>query len=558
MSEPAVFNLINAAWLPVRRRSGAVEHIQPWRVTDGIGEDPFVAFAWPRPDFNGAAHEFLIGLLSTAATPRDDEEWEDWWSNPPEPNILEERFLTLAEAFDLDGPGPRFLQDLDPLEDGKLKKIAHLLIDAPGESTEENNRDLFVKRGGVPVLGRSAAAMALYTLSAYAPEGGSGNMTSLRGGGPMTTLIVADHKGCGATLWGRLWPNVETGEQIQGRCTEATVVEGHGSVFPWLVPTRASNPKAGGRPTAPADIHPLQVYWGMPRRIRLIFEDTQNQRCGLTAMEDTVIARTYRSSRYGIKYGEGFEHPLTPHTREKSKPRRSPVHVKPGGITYRLWPGHVVPSDDELHIPAQVVRDWPTRAPRGTEIRFTAFGYNMAKMNPRAWVEGEIPLWGFDDDETREWLGKFIRQTTAGANRVTRLITRYVKSALYDRPQDAKGNYDFISERFYRNTEGAFYAALGEVVSSVRRNSDGENDPTTEARQRWAPTIRKTALRLFDEYAPADGLEDRDMRRHVKARSSLTLALSGRGKEGQSLFDGDLGIVSPETMQSRKRKREET
>ena len=154
MSEPAVFNLINAAWLPVRRRSGAVEHIQPWRVTDGIGEDPFVAFAWPRPDFNGAAHEFLIGLLSTAAAPRDDEEWEDWWSNPPEPNILEERFLTVAEAFDLDGPGPRFLQDLDPLESAEDKEIAALLIEAPGAQTLRHNADLFVKRGGVTVLSR--------------------------------------------------------------------------------------------------------------------------------------------------------------------------------------------------------------------------------------------------------------------------------------------------------------------------------------------------------------------------------------------------------------------
>ena len=145
MSEPAVFSLINAAWLPVRRRSGAVEHIQPWRVTDGIGEDPFVAFAWPRPDFNGAAHEFLIGLLSTAAAPGDDEEWEDWWQSPPAPEILEERYARIAHAFDLDGPGPRFLQDLDPLESAEDKEIAALLIDAPGAQTLRHNADLFVK-----------------------------------------------------------------------------------------------------------------------------------------------------------------------------------------------------------------------------------------------------------------------------------------------------------------------------------------------------------------------------------------------------------------------------
>ena len=70
---PEVFNLIDASWLPVRRRSGAVERIPPWRINDRIGEDPVVAFDWPRADFNGAAHELLIGLLSTAAAPGDDD-----------------------------------------------------------------------------------------------------------------------------------------------------------------------------------------------------------------------------------------------------------------------------------------------------------------------------------------------------------------------------------------------------------------------------------------------------------------------------------------------------
>ena len=168
---PEVFNLIDASWLPVRRRSGAIERIPPWRINDRIGEDPIVAFDWPRPDFNGAAHELLIGLLSTAAAPEDDDEWEDWWREPPKPEILRERFARVAHAFDLDGNGPRFLQDLDPLEGADDKEIGALLIDAPGAQTLRNNADLFVKRGGAPVLSRATAAMALYTLNAYAPGG---------------------------------------------------------------------------------------------------------------------------------------------------------------------------------------------------------------------------------------------------------------------------------------------------------------------------------------------------------------------------------------------------
>ena len=133
--QPPIFNLIDEPWLPVRRRSGTVERIPPWRVTDRIDDDPFIAFAWPRPDFNGAAHEFLIGLLSTASAPEDDDAWEDWWLGPPAPEVLEQRFSTVAHAFDLDGPGPRFLQDLDSLEDAKRHGVAALLIDAPGKQT---------------------------------------------------------------------------------------------------------------------------------------------------------------------------------------------------------------------------------------------------------------------------------------------------------------------------------------------------------------------------------------------------------------------------------------
>ena len=246
-----VFNLIDEPWLPVRRRSGAVEHIQPWCLNEGLGEDPFVAFAWPRPDFNGAAHELLIGLLSTAATPADDDKWEEWWLEPPAPEVLEQRFSTVSHAFDLDGAGPRFLQDLDPLDGAEDKEIASLLIDTPGAKTLRNNADLFVKRGAAPVLSRSTAAMALFTLNSFAPAGGAGHRTSMRGGGPMTTLVFADHLTRGSTLWGRLWPNVESREQIEARAVETILEDTSERVFPWLIPTRTSNPKAGGRPTTP-------------------------------------------------------------------------------------------------------------------------------------------------------------------------------------------------------------------------------------------------------------------------------------------------------------------
>ena len=158
------FNLLTASWLPVRRRSGAVSNVRPDAVTEGIDADPVVAFAWPWPDFNAASIEFMIGLLTTAAAPEDERAWAAWWHAPPPPSQLRERLAALAPAFNLDGTGPRFLQDIEYLADGTVTEAAALLIDAPGAKTREENTDLFVKRGGTPALGRAAAA----TVSRYA------------------------------------------------------------------------------------------------------------------------------------------------------------------------------------------------------------------------------------------------------------------------------------------------------------------------------------------------------------------------------------------------------
>ena len=538
-------NLLHAAWLPLRKRSGRIERVEPFRVTDGIGDDPFVAFAWPRPDFNGAAHEFLIGLLATAAAPENEDEWEDWWANPPAPEVLQARFEALADAFDLDGPGPRFLQDSDTLDGTKPVEVAGLLIDAPGAQTLRNNADLFVKRGGAPVLGRAAAAMALFTLNAYAPAGGAGHRTSLRGGGPLTTLAIAgDH------LWGRLWPNVETVGSIGDRWPlSSPPPDDPAAMFPWLAPTRTSNPKASGRATTPADTHPLQVYWGMPRRIRLAFEESEGRRCALTGVEDDVVVAAYRTRNYGMDYSEGFEHPLTPYYAQKAGGARLPVHPRPGGLNYRHWPGLMAPSADGLRQPASAIRHVVAGRKQFAmkeEPRFAAFGYDMDNMKARAWIEGEWPLPLLADEEKRKDLEAFIQQTVHGAETVSRLLVRAVKSARYDRPADAAGDYGFLAERFFRETEATFHMALADAQTAVRARSGADpEDPTLEARLAWAKWMETPTLRLFDEYAPDDALESRNMERHARARFYLHLALGGRGKTGKALF-GELDIPTPE------------
>ena len=62
-------NLIHDAWIPIRRKHGEETRIAPWEVTTRYSDDPVVALAAPRPDFNGALIQFLIGLLQTTCAP---------------------------------------------------------------------------------------------------------------------------------------------------------------------------------------------------------------------------------------------------------------------------------------------------------------------------------------------------------------------------------------------------------------------------------------------------------------------------------------------------------
>jgi CRISPR system Cascade subunit CasA len=222
------------------------------------------------------------------------------------------------------------MQNLDPLEDAEPGDVDSLLIDQPGGQTQRHNKDLFVKRGGVGVLGRPVAAIALYTLQTYAPAGGQGYRTSMRGGGPLTTLIAAGREQQPPRLWDLLWPNVSPGEAFDG----ALPAE---NVFPWLAATRTSE---GDRATTQLQAHPLQAFWSMPRRIRLQFEPAGTRVCGLTGRWDEIVATTFRTKNRGVKY-EGWLHPLSPFVKVKTTELPSSVKANPGCLSYRNWLGLV-------------------------------------------------------------------------------------------------------------------------------------------------------------------------------------------------------------------------
>jgi len=518
-----MLNLIIDRWLPVRRAGGTSDTIAPWQLSEGFGDDPVVRLDAPRLDFNASLLQFLIGLLQTLWPPADDGEWYQWRESPPDPDELRKRWSSYAYYFELAGNGARFMQDFE-LRDGEPRPISALLIDAPGAKSERDNTDHFVKRGGVMGLSPVCAAMALLTLQTNAPAGGVGHRTSLRGGGPLTTLVMPmRNAGAALSLWELLWWNVLPRSVFWRDWDGPETPE---AMFPWAGPIKTSDPKAG-HIYAPANTHPAHAFWATPRRVRLDFDQVGSGFCSLSGQQSDTLVSRYITKNYGANY-VGWRHPLSPYYYDKEK-QLLPVHAQPGGMTYRHWLGLVANGaggDTEM---ALVVGEFGERAAHtGDEVQLWAFGYDMNNMKPRCWYEAEMPLPAIPPGPALECFMDLTRRLVGAAE----LAAGYLRTALrraWFGPEEKvdTAKLAYLDEAFWQETEASFYGGLQDATNKAKV---GGLDiyQRQELCRRWHVTLRNHCLGLFDYYAHSGAWEYENAERIVLARDELQRKMNGK------------------------------
>lgn len=509
-------NLIKDAWIPVARADSGRGVIAPWQIVEQ--EDPVMELAAPRPDFQGAMYQFLIGLLQTCCAPEDQDEWLEHWDKPHAAELLRKRFETVAEAFDFDNPtGPAFMQDFN-LPDGEPKGIASLLIEAPGGKTVRDNLDHFVKRDLVGRICKSCAAMALFTLQANAPSGGVGHRVGLRGGGPLTTLVLPPDR---VSLWRMLWLNVLDREDVPGYPGKNPP-----SVFPWMGPTRVSDKK--GSDTTPENSHRLQAYWGMPRRIRITFPaDAVVGDCHLCGAHDVELVDGYHTRNYGVNYTGAWVHPLTPY-RFDPKKEKPPLSIKgqQGGLGYRHWIGLTLANDEDGERAALVVRRYTEQRARELRIQRTArlwcFGFDMDNMKARCWYDHTFPLFNLKP-VPRGKLMLWATELVNAAQDVSTILRKQVKAAWFRRPEDAKGDMAGVAMDFWQRSEPVFYGLLEQLAGVAGK----EDNPPPELYATWKNALLNIPLQLFDTWVLEGPVEDMDMKRVIAERDGLMRLING-------------------------------
>ncbi|TQE99037.1 MAG: type I-E CRISPR-associated protein Cse1/CasA [Spiribacter salinus] len=520
-------NLLEDQWLPLRTRDGGVRNGPP----SAIADSDVVDIAFPRADFDGAAWQFLIGLLQTTVAPEDHEAWEVWWRDPPDAAGLEESFAPCRQAFDVYGEGPRFMQDRQPLDDARAASVASLLIDAPGDQGIKFNTDHFVKRGIGETMCPRCAAVALYTMQINAPSGGQGHRTGLRGGGPLTTLVLPEDDD--QTLWRKLWLNVLPTDSLDRHAGWSAHDYGDWRVFPWLAATRTSD--KAGKDTTPNDVHPLHMYWAMPRRFRLLLEDTACE-CAVCGQPSEQSVHRVRARNYGYNYTGPWRHPLTPYRFDPKKPAESPISLKgqQGGLGYRHWEPLVL-EDREVrgNLPALVVRDYTAKAreisggaPGSYRARLWVFGYDMDNMKPRGWYAIHMPLVAIPESSgARARLLNWVDTMTTAAASAAGQLRNAVKAAWYARPKDAAGDFSFVEQRLWEATEEPFYSCLATLAASAETVADDMMPP--EVATRWYRVIQHQSLAVFDGLTLAGDAEALNMKRAIAARNGLQRRVLG-------------------------------
>lgn len=513
------YNLLDQSWIPVRRRSGKQDWIAPHQIADR--GDPPVALDTRRSDLDASLLQFLVGLLQTAYTPVDRDVWAARLDRGFDPSELQEAFSRLHRAFWLDGDGPRFLQ-FAQVSDGRAWGVHQLMLDAPGENAIKKNSDLFVRRESIRRLSLPAAAVALIAYQTHTPGAGSGHFTSIRGGGPLTTMLV------GPTLWESVWLNVlprRDLEKVPGDLVGRAALE---DIFPWLrEDTYPAEWRRSGLGVPAQTMSPLHHYWAVPGRMRLQFEETPG-RCDLLGVECDRAVTSFLRAPAGLWYGPDYEHPLSPHYCSRDGDWLA-YKGKPQSCLYSFWPRALcsLPEAETPSKPALVLRVLPGAIRARPQYKVWVCGFDTANSAVLGWYTALMPMVGLADPVAAQRLYDLGHLCADAATAVMRTLQKCISAALFAPRGERTVDLGQISADLAAATTAAFYATLQSLAADMQAGDVREEERLVD----WLTSLRDAAMRLFrQQVQPGAGPSGVVLRRVAWAHHRLARSISPRNR----------------------------
>ncbi|MCF7859874.1 MAG: type I-E CRISPR-associated protein Cse1/CasA [Candidatus Cloacimonetes bacterium] len=506
-------NLLKDVWLPVIREDGRHEIIAITQITENHDENPIVELDSPRSDFRNGLYQLLIGIVQVAALPEDEDEWVDLFYKPYNEETFKEKLLYYEDCFEIDSEGPAFMQDYDLLEEQTVENLRNLFV---SQASEPN---VYFNKAIPKQIDPYWAAAALYCLNTFGPAGGRGHRTGIRGGGPVTTILIpGDTKKRSTSLWEKIWFNVFSGEQLKDFTGDSSKIQ-KSDIFPWMKPTVISGSK--GKCVYPQDCNPLVMYFAMPRRIRFVFEYREGI-CDLTGKSTKALVTGYRTYHSGNDYQGHWIHPLNAY-RYQTDRNAPPISIKgsPGGFSYRDWMLLSLDYKGKDAITpfnvAYVQKFFNARKAIIGERNSIAWnaGYDLSNIKARAWYEAKMPVFPLDSNQSL-FVKSFAENAIEAAGKCISHLQSAVKTAWYKNPKEIKGDFSFISNDFYSRTEKDFYNLLDTLVKNTE-----EDEIRSQCAKEWEKVLNKKTFEIFNFRALAEQEDGLDMKRVIAGRGIL-------------------------------------
>ena len=262
------------------------------------------------------------------------------------------------------------------------------------------------------------------------------------------------------------------------------------------------------------------MYWGMPRRIRLV-KNEGSGKCDLCGKQAVSVYKSYRTKKHGINYEGPWVHPLTPY-RFDPKKKNLPLSMKgqKGGLGYRNWLGLALQEAELGNKAATIVRVFNDERERSLfnsdSASLWCFGYDMDNMKARCWYDSRFPIFALNDRQRInlvDWAGELIR----AAREVVKILRNEIKSAWFRRPGDAKGDMSIIDQQFWEKTESDFYQLLNKLA---KLPAETRMAPP-EIYLSWFQTLKKSVFQIFEKATLESTPENLDLKRIISAKKTL-------------------------------------
>ncbi len=178
-------NLLKDSWIPVQIGTGEVQLIKLQQL---LCQEEDWQICLNRDDMELAALQLLVCLVQVILMPADKRELLGRWQTPLSAEEYETGIKLFIDWFDLLHPEYPFMQ-IRGVTAAKITPVQKLFIGLP----DGNNHAFFNRPDEYKQASLANAAILLFNQAMNSPSFGGGFKGSLRGGAPVTTLIVDEN-----------------------------------------------------------------------------------------------------------------------------------------------------------------------------------------------------------------------------------------------------------------------------------------------------------------------------------------------------------------------------